>query len=600
MLDTLWVLICSGLVFLMQAGFMCLESGLTRTKNNINVAVKNLFDFAISVALFWCFGYGLMFGASQLGWVGLDSFFPSFNNAPTTAAFFLFQAMFCGTATTIISGAVAERLNFNSYLIIAALVSGIVYPIFGHWVWNGSLPGNEAGWLEALGFVDFAGSTVVHNTGAWVSLAAIQQVGARQGRFTKTGANKIQGSNMPFSVLGAMLLWFGWIGFNGGSTFAFTDQVPGIVLNTMLAGAAGALMASALSGIQHKLVEVELLINGSIAGLVAITACCHVVTAPMAVVVGITGAAVAMLVDYWIVRSQLDDVVGAVAVHGGAGVWGTLSVALFGQISLIDTGLNRLSQLLVQLLGSGVCFVWAFGLSWVGLWLLNRVMPLRVPAEAEIAGLNVSEHRAKTDTYDLFQVMDQQARTQNLSLRVPVEPFTEIGHIATRYNQVMANLERQHQDQVDDLEQIYHMVAIASSALEIDTFDPESFASDDLIEREDDIGQLARILQQLMQAIQVREQTLDRLWAQLSKLDQPLQKQILRQILKERFGTVPDSISQQLEILEQTGSDRAGDDSAILNTETIAADITDRNIALRQLWQAIASAQSIDDIQKPQ
>ncbi|NET09956.1 MAG: ammonium transporter [Merismopedia sp. SIO2A8] len=547
MLDILWVVICSGLVFLMQAGFMCLESGLTRTKNNINVAVKNLLDFAVSVALFWIFGYGLMFGASQLGWFGLGSILPHINTTPETAVFFLFQAMFCGTATTIISGALAERLNFNSYLIIAAFVSGLIYPMFGHWAWNGLLEGNSGGWLEAIGFVDFAGSTVVHSTGAWVSLAALQLVGARQGRFTKGAVNKIQGSNMPFSVLGALLLWFGWIGFNGGSTLALNEQVPGIVLNTMLAGVMGLLTAATLSGIQHKRVEVELIINGSIAGLVAITACCHVVTTPMAAVVGVTGAGVAFLVEYWMVRSRLDDAVGAVAVHGGAGIWGTLCVALFGQMSVLETGLNRGSQLFVQLLGTGVCFLWAFGMSWAALWLLNQVMPLRVSDKAEIVGLNISEHHAKTDTYDLFQVMDQQAQTQDLSLRVPVEPYTEVGHIATRYNQVMANLERQHQQQVDDLEHIYHLVAIASSALDTHTFDINDSELEELSERQDDLGHLARVFQQLLHEVNSREELLNGVWAGLSPLDPSIQKQILLQALTTRFGSLPDHIGSDIE-----------------------------------------------------
>ncbi|MEB3229925.1 MAG: ammonium transporter [Leptolyngbyaceae bacterium] len=549
MLDTLWVLLCAGLVFLMQAGFMCLESGLTRSKNNINVAVKNFLDFGISVALFWLFGYGLMFGVSQVGWLGWGSFVPRLSN-PDGAVFFLFQAMFCGTATTIISGAIAERLNFTSYLLIAALVSGFIYPLFGHWAWNGVLAGNSGGWLQSLGFVDFAGSTVVHGTGAWVSLATLFIVGARQGRFTKTGVvNKIQGANMPFSVLGILLLWFGWIGFNGGSTLAFNDQVPGIVVNTMLAGVMGLLTAAGLSAVQYRRVEVEVIINGAIAGLVSITACCHVVTTPLAAIVGMTGAAVALLVDYWMVRSRLDDAVGAVAVHGGAGIWGTLCVALFGQMALIDTGLSRLSQIFVQLLGSGICFAWAFGISWVSLRLLNRVMPLRVSAQAELVGLNISEHHAKTDTYDLFQVMDQQAQTQDLSLRVPVEPFTEMGHIATRYNQVMANLERQHQQQVDDLGHIYHLVAIASSALETDTFTIQDPELEELSERHDDLGNLVRVFQQLLAAVQTRQQMGEILWLRLAQGDTEVQKQVMVKMVSDRAH--PSTLSDSEAIADQ-------------------------------------------------
>jgi Amt family ammonium transporter len=572
MLDHFWLLLCSGLVFLMQAGFMCLESGLTRAKNNINVAVKNLADFGVSVLLFWMFGYALMFGASQNGWIGLADFFPNFDARPGPAAFFLFEAMFVGTATTIISGAVAERMTFNSYLVVAAVVSGLIYPLFGHWVWNDLVSGNPGGWLGNLGFVDFAGSTVVHSTGAWVSLATLLIVGARQGRFSQDGqTHKIQGSNMPFSVLGAFLLWFGWIGFNGGSTLAMNDQVPGIVVNTVLAAVAGMVTAAALSELQHGLLEVEAIINGSLAGLVAITACCHVVPTGLALVVGATGAAVTLLVDYWLTRWRIDDAVSAVAVHGGGGVWGTLCVALFGRLSVIDTGLNRLEQLLVQLLGIGVCLLWSFGVSWCVLVLLNRVLPLRVSARAESLGLNISEHRAKTDTYDLFQVMDQQARTQDLSLRVPIEPFTEIGHIATRYNQVMGNLEQQHRQQVDDLEQIYYLVAIASAAVETNTFQADELDLEDLLDRQDELGNLAWVLKQLIQTIQTRDQGLTLIWQHLDTLGPAAQVAVLVKLLETRFGPLPTSLTT---VLSQSEADQ-----------------------LQPIWQIAMSAEDLQTVQ---
>ncbi|NET58722.1 MAG: ammonium transporter [Symploca sp. SIO2E6] len=442
MYDILWLLACAGLVFLMQPGFMCLESGLTRSKNSINVAVKNLADIGISVILFWAFGYALMFGASWMGWIGTQGFFLELNANPKLAAFFIFQAMFCGTATTIISGAVAERLQFSAYLLITLLVSGIIYPFFGHWAWNGADAGNLVGWLGKLGFVDFAGSAVVHSIGGWVSLAALLVIGPRTGRFTNNGrSQKIHGSNMPFSVLGVMLLWLGWLGFNGGSTLAFNDQVPGIIVNTIFAGAGGMVTTVAIGWLRHKLPEVELLSNGSIAGLVSITACCHAVNTSEALLIGGMGGAVMLFGKYWMERWHIDDVVDAVAVHGVAGVWGILAVAWFGDPELLGTGLSRHSQLLVQLLGNIIAFVWAFGITYLVLSITNRFFPLRVSIEDEEIGLNVSEHRAKTEVYQLFQVMDQQAQTQDFSLRVPEEPFTEVGKIACRYNQVMDSLE---------------------------------------------------------------------------------------------------------------------------------------------------------------
>ena len=506
MIDIFWLLFCSVLVFLMQPGFMCLESGLTRSKNSINVAIKNLADFGLSVGLFWAFGYALMFGRSRFGWFGATEFFLDIDSAPKLVPFFIFQAMFCGTATTIFSGAVAERMKFVGYLLVALLVSGLIYPIFGHWVWNGMNGETMTGWLGQLGFVDFAGSTVVHSIGAWVSLAALLVIGARTGRFPAgSPSRKIHGSNLPFSVLGAMLLWFGWLGFNVGSLLTLTEQVPSIMMHTILAGVGGMATAGLLGWLKRRLLEVELLIYGSLAGLVSINAACNVVNTPEAFIIGAIGGAVMTLVLYWLERWHIDDAVGAVAVHGGGGVWGALAVALFGQPELLDTGLGKGSQLLVQLLGVGVCFVWAFGSSWILLRIVNRFFPLRVSLEEEEIGLNVAEHGAKTETYDLFQVMDAQASTQDLSLRVPVEPFTEVGHIATRYNQVMAALEAKNQQILEYLEQVDRVTA-AAIAFEQNTFTPS--ALDGVAERDDELGTLARVFQHMAQTVKAREQEL--------------------------------------------------------------------------------------------
>ena len=530
-IDLLWILLCSGLVFLMQSGFMCLESGLTRAKNSINVAVKNIADYGISVALFWIFGYGVMFGVSQMGWWGSDRFLPSAQNQSASAiAFFIFQVMFCGTATTIISGAVAERLKFSAYIIIAVLVSGFIYPLFGHWTWN------DGGWLKQLGFVDFAGSTVVHGVGALVSLATLMVIGSRQGRFEPSGkANKIQGTNLPFAVLGALLLWVGWLGFNGGSTFALDDRVPGIILNTTIAGVAGMLTALVYSQWRHQRVEVEELINGSIAGLVAITACCNLVSTPLAVIIGITGAIVAQLVSQSLKFWRIDDAVDAVAIHGGAGLWGTLCVALFGELELVATGLNRLSQLGVQLLGIGVVCLWAFGFAWLLLKLINSQFALRVSSEAEELGLNISEHQAKTDTYELFQVMDLQAKTHDLSLRVPVESHTQNGHIATRYNQLIDALEKNHQESAESLEELYAVTATIVAAVENSNYSPADFAS--FATRSDELGILARMLQQIVEKINSQQQDL-KLLASTIKTSVIQQQNLIIQILKQRFGEI--------------------------------------------------------------
>ncbi len=512
MIDTLWLLVCSGLVFLMQAGFMCLESGLTRSKNSINVAVKNFADFGISAGLFWVFGYALMFGTSQGGWFGTTGFFSALNDQPEQAVFFVYQMMFCGTSTTIVSGAAAERLKFTAYLLMAGLISGLIYPLFGHWSWNGIATGNTGGWLENMGFVDFAGSTVVHSVGGWFGLAAILVVGARQGRFAERGpSHQIQGSNIPFSVLGTLILWFGWIGFNGGSTLAFNAQVPGIIANTVIAGVAGMLMGITLSMIQRRVVDVGSMINGSLAGLVAVTACCNVITMPLAVIVGGTGAAIALLASKLLEHWRIDDAVDAFPVHGAAGMWGTLCVGLFGQLDLINTGLSRGNQLLVQLFGIGVAAAWTFGLAWGILTLVHRVHGLRISPEEEEMGLNVSEHRAKTETYELFEVMDYQAKTNDLSLRVPVEPFTEVGHIASRYNQVIGSFERHQRQGVEDLEQIYYVTAAIVAAIENNSFKTDNLGLEEVADRSDELGALARAIQQIVAVVQIRDQKISEL-----------------------------------------------------------------------------------------
>ncbi|MEM6451477.1 MAG: ammonium transporter [Cyanobacteria bacterium P01_D01_bin.105] len=460
-LDTIWVVGCAGLVLLMQPGFMCLESGLTRSKNSINVAVKNLADLGISVCFFWVFGFALMFGASWLGIIGTDDFFLGIENDAELAAFFIFQTMFCGTATTIVSGALAERLKFQGYVAIAFIISGLIYPLYGHWVWNGANREQLVGWLAQLGFVDFAGSSVVHSVGGWVSLAALLVVGPRTG----WASHKIHGSNLPFSVLGVMLLWVGWLGFNGGSTFALTDQIPVIIVHTIMAGAAGMVAAAALDWRQQRVLRPEPLINGSLAGLVAITASCNVVSTPLAILIGAIGGWVMLGATALMHQWGIDDGVDAVALHGAAGLWGTLSVALFGDLELLGTGLSRHHQLGVQLFGVLVCFLWAFGLTYLLLKNINRIFPLRVSAEEEDIGLNVSEHQAKTEVYELFRVMDEQRRTQNFSLRVPEDPFTEAGKIARRYNQVMASLESYAQQLADLNTHLENTVAVRTNAL---------------------------------------------------------------------------------------------------------------------------------------
>ena len=443
----LWLIFTTFLVFLMQPGFMCLESGLTRTKNSVNVAIKNLIDLGISLLLFWSVGYGIAFGTSISGMIGSDHWFfhPEYFS-PQEILFFLFQMMFCSTATTIISGASAERLKFRAYVIIAAMISGLIYPVFSHWAWNHHGFTNGSGYLGKLGFIDYAGATVVHSLGGWVALAVILVVGQRRGRFDRHGKSRpIYASNLPFSVLGVMLIWLGWLGFNAGSVTPTVADVSLTILNTLLAGAGGMLCAGFISWQKLKTNKAEVLINGSLAGLVSITALCNAVPPVVAIALGAVGGAVSILVSSWLQYGRIDDAVDAIPVHLGGGIWGTLAVGLFGNPDILDSGLSRFDQILIQLWGIVVCGLWAFGISWILLQLINRLIPLRVSFKNEEQGLNISEHYAKSAVYEMLQVMDLQAVERDLSLRVPVEPFTEIGCVAQHYNQVIDSLEISHQ-----------------------------------------------------------------------------------------------------------------------------------------------------------
>ncbi|MCZ6883057.1 MAG: ammonium transporter [Gammaproteobacteria bacterium] len=393
-IDVLWIMLCSALVFVMQAGFLCLESGLTRRKNSINVAIKNLADFCLTTIVFWLFAFGLMFGASWHGWIGVSEFALDFQNIDAFyGSFFIFQVMFCGAAVTIMSGAVAERMKFSSYLIATLVVAGLIYPVVGHWAWTGLDTGEANGFLNSLGFVDFAGSTVVHSVGGWVSLALLLILGPRRGRFDADGKpRRIRPSNLPLATLGVMFLFIGWLGFNGGSTLAFNSQVPLIVVNTLIGGSVGAISAGLLGYAVQNRLNVTQFMNGCLGGLVAVTANCFAVTTPVAALIGLVGGMIAIGVEEFLEFMKIDDAVGAIPVHLGAGIWGTLAVGLYGDLEILGTGLTRLEQISVQLLGIGVTAVWAFGLTYIILKLVNSFYRLRVSADHEEIGLNLSEH----------------------------------------------------------------------------------------------------------------------------------------------------------------------------------------------------------------
>ena len=445
--DTGWLVICTVLVLLMQAGFTCLETGLVRAKNSINVALKNVTDFCLASLGFWAVGFGLMFGATEHGLLGLSGFFPSVGSREPLSdvwvlAFFFFQLAFCSTAVTIFSGAVAERMSFRSFVIASVLLAVLIYPVTGHWAWGGLLSGEPSGWLERLGFLDFAGSTVVHSVGGWVALAAVLLLGPRLGRFGREGKT-IEPHNMPMAALGMFLIFIGWFGFNGGSTLAFNASVPVVLVNTLLAAAAGGAAAMALTWIRHGRPNPSSVLNGVLAGLVAITASANMVVAGDAVLIGGIGGLVCFAASVQLDAWEVDDAIGAVPVHLAAGIWGTIAVALFADVSFFGAGVDRTMQLGTQLLGIAAVGAYAFGLSFSLLAFLDYFTPLRVTARAEREGLNVSEHGASSALLNLLSVMEDQSRRGDFSNPVPVDPFTEAGDIAVRYNRVLDKFAQQ-------------------------------------------------------------------------------------------------------------------------------------------------------------
>ncbi|MCA9456072.1 MAG: ammonium transporter [Nitrospiraceae bacterium] len=449
-IDVLWLLICAALVMLMQGGFTCLETGRVRAKNSINVAIKNLVDFCTSSLAFWVAGFAFMHGPTAAGLIGTQGFLFDAHEQGWWWAFFFFQMVFCGTATTLVSGAVAERMRFTGYLVTSLMVSLLIYPILGHWMWGGLATGQNTGWLNQLGFIDFAGSTVVHSTGGWVALAAILVIGSRHGRFSDKGA-PIQGQNLPLATLGVLLLWFGWYGFNGGSSLEFTQQASQILVNTTLAGATGALTALGLSWYHLKRPDVGHALNGVLAGLVSITASANIMSPEGTILIAVGAGIICVGTTIILERLHIDDAIGVVPVHACVGVWGTIVFPFLSTPDSWGTGLTVWEQVGIQFLGSTVCFFWAFGIGFAILRLINQWVPLRVTAEEERIGLNMAEHAAGTAILDLLAQMEEQRNSHDFTRHVLSEPHTEVYQIAEEYNRVLdtINTERQRRQEMD-------------------------------------------------------------------------------------------------------------------------------------------------------
>ncbi len=403
-MNIIWTCIAAFLVFFMQAGFAMVETGFTRAKNSVNILMKNLMDFSIGTPVFFLVGFGLMFGVSN-GFCGTTMFGMSGTEPGShwNWTFLIFQTVFAATAATIVSGAMAERTKFISYLIYSAVISLVIYPIFGSWAWGNLLLTDNNSWLAKMGFHDFAGSTVVHSIGGWLALAGAIVLGPRIGKYGPDGKPRaIMGHNIPLAALGVFILWFGWFGFNPGSTTVAGGMAGYIAVTTNLAAAAGAITALVTSWVVLKKPDISMALNGTLAGLVAITAPCDGVS-PMAALIigGVGGILVVFSVLFFDYVVKVDDPVGAVSVHAINGLWGTISYGLFALNGGLFYG-GGFKQLGIQLLGAGVAFAWAFGLGLVLFFVISKTVGLRTSAEEERKGLDIGEHGS--EAYNSFQI----------------------------------------------------------------------------------------------------------------------------------------------------------------------------------------------------
>ncbi len=413
-LNVVWTCVAAFLVFFMQAGFAMVEAGFTRAKNAVNIIMKNLMDFSIGTLAFFFIGFGLMFGKSN-GLFGTTDFMITGalgEGGHWDYTFLIFQTVFAGTAATIVSGAMAGRTRFKAYMTYSVFICALIYPIFGSWAWGGLFHGG--GWLEKLKtpFVDFAGSTVVHSIGGWLALAGAIVLGPRLGKYGPDGQPKaIPGHNITLAALGVFILWFGWFGFNPGSTTVGNGEIGRVAVTTNLAAAAGALASALISWWRFGKPDASMSLNGALAGLVAITAGCYTVTPVGAIWIGLVAGVLVVYSVLFIDRVlKIDDPVGAVSVHGVCGAWGTLAVGLFNAEKVLGTGTANTglfyggggAQLLTQAIGVGTAFLWAFGCGLVLFKAIKATVGLRASEEEELRGLDITEHGM--EAYEGFQI----------------------------------------------------------------------------------------------------------------------------------------------------------------------------------------------------
>ena len=406
--DTIWVLIGAFLVFSMQPGFAMVETGFTRAKNAANIVMKNVMDMSLGSIVFWILGFGLMFGEDIGGFIGAPDFFVTgdYSGSYPSSSFFIFQTMFCATAATIVSGAMAERTNFMVYCIYSVLISALVYPISGHWIWGG-------GWLAEMGFHDFAGSTAVHMVGGVAALIGAKMIGPRIGKYNEDGSvNAIPGHSIPLGALGVFLLWFGWFGFNGASTVCATGDealisMGDIFITTNMAAAAGSTATMIYTWVRYGKPDVSMTLNGVLAGLVAITAGCDVVSPAGALIIGLlAGVLVVVAVEFFDQKLKIDDPVGAISVHGVCGAFGTIVTGLFATKDGLFYGAGS-SFLMTQIIGVVTVAIYVAVAMTIIFRVLDKLIGLRVSEAEEIKGLDMEEHGLLSSYADFMPTVEE-------------------------------------------------------------------------------------------------------------------------------------------------------------------------------------------------
>ena len=540
----IWTMICAALVLFMQVGFLFLEAGAVRSKNSINVAQKNIADFFISVSVFYLIGFAVMFGPSIAGWIGAPSTLSAFNVIDDWSfTFFVFQAVFVGTAATLMSGAIAERMNLVGYMVMSVVIAALIYPVFGHWAWGNLLDGDNTAWLADKGFIDFAGSTVVHSVGAWVALAGIIILGPRIGRFGEDGkAKKIQGHSAVLTTAGAVILLIGWMGFNGGSTTTGTPDFAKIIANTILAAAFAGIIAMMIGRFYDGLYAPHRSVNGMLAGLVGITAGCAAVDPYGAIAIGsICGIVIYYVEEFILHKCKLDDVVGAVAVHGVCGAIGTLLVAFFALPEHLAAG-SVFAQFQVQALGVGAAFAWTFPLSLITFKIVDMIFGLRVTEEDELKGLNIAEHGATLGTGELQERLQRITTIdRDLTIRLDETSGDETAEIAAIVNPFL--------DDVHDLMRNLkaQSVQVANSASTLTDLSKTS------VESADEASAGSAAMSQSATDLSQNTQQLDGVAREISS--ETLEAMDATEIMAQEIHVVSDAISELAQSVASVGSD---------------------------------------------